>query len=99
MQLQCGAGRKTLKIEDFQLNLSITPTYRIEDAARFRTWFPLREWRFESSLRHLAQRTRENLGPFLLPFGWPVKETNHEAAALTPVVSGSSRDLWPGLGR
>src|SRR5262249_29137236 len=31
--------------------------------ARFRTWFPLREWRFESSLRHLENLCKKVLPP------------------------------------
>src|SRR5436190_14081164 len=36
--------------------------------ARFRTWFPLREWRFESSLRHLVTKglASKRRKPFLV---------------------------------
>src|SRR5262245_11647307 len=58
--------------------------------ARFRTWFPFREWRFESSLRHLVTKgltTNNVVSPFRFPnaFGEILgKTTAHIAVTLAP---------------
>jgi len=77
---------------------SSVPMSRSPQRARFRTWFPLREWRFESSLRHSFQaKGRERF-----PVGWGTGERARGARELLsrePLSVGqaanSPRDGWP----
>src|SRR5262245_38941485 len=62
--------RKPLLFTNLQHHANATATSTVGTPARFRTWFPFREWRFESSLRHLVLKglTANNVvSPFCFP--------------------------------
>ena len=97
MYLQCYpsslADRSHGEVSDYNVNPACLQYGRSGGSglrARFRTWFPFREWRFESSLRHCCTRNGlrcRGVNPFLFPSVPRPPRGNRVGIAWCPAVA------------